>query len=56
MLVNRDVTSKLAITTLLASISELTSSWTNEKESLTVNELVEIGVRRGMKNLASLYE
>ena len=56
MLVNRDVTSKLAITTLFASISEFTSSWTTEKESLTINELVETGVRRGIKNLASLFE
>ena len=56
MLVNRDITSKLAITTLLASISELMSSWMNEKEFLTVKELVEMGVRRGIKNLASLYE
>ena len=34
MLVNKEVTSKLAMTTLLES--RLSNSWTNEKESLTI--------------------
>ncbi len=56
MLVNNEVTSKLAITTLSGLMSLFKSSWTKENESLMTKELVEIGVRRGMKNLAILYE
>ena len=56
ILVNKEVTSKLAMTTLLESISLFKSSWTKEKESVIMRELVVRGVKSGIKNLASLYE
>ena len=56
MLVNNEVTSKLAINTPSEFMSLFESSLTKEKESLMRRELVEIGVRKGMKNLAILYE
>ena len=56
ILVNKEVTSKLAMTTLLESMSPFKSSWTKEKESVIMRELVVRGVKSGIKNLASLYE
>ena len=56
ILVNKDVTSKLAMTTLLESMSLFKSSWTKEKESVIMRELVVRGVKSEIKNLASLYE
>ena len=56
ILVNKEVTSKLAMTTLLESMSLFKSSWTKEKESVIMRELVVRGVKSGIKNLASLYE
>ena len=56
ILVNKEVTSKLAMTTLLESMSLFNSSWTKEKESVIMRELVVRGVKSGIKNLASLYE
>ena len=37
---NKEVTSKLAMTTLLESMSLFKSSWTKEKESVIMRELV----------------
>ena len=56
ILMNKEVTSKLAMTTLLESMSLFKSSWTKEKESVIMRELVVRGVKSGIKNLASLYE
>ena len=56
ILVNKEVTSKLAMTTLLQSMSPFKSSWTKEKESVIMRELVVRGVKSGIKNFASLYE
>ena len=56
ILVNKEVTSKLAMTTLLESMSLFGSSWTREKESVMMRELVVRGVKSGMKNFPSLYE
>ena len=56
MLVKNEVTLKLAITTLSEFMSLFKSSGTEEKESLMTRDLVEIGERKGMKNLAILYE
>ena len=55
MLVNNEVTSKLAITTLSELMSLFKSSWTKEKESLITRELADSGVRKGIKNLAMIY-
>ena len=51
ILVNKKVTSKLAMTTLLESMSLFKSSWTKEKESVIIRELVVRGVKSGIKNL-----
>ena len=56
MLVKNEVTLKLAITTLSEFMSLFKSCGTEEKESLMTRDLVEIGERKGMKNLAILYE
>ena len=53
---NKEVTSKLTMTTLLESMSLFKSSWTKEKESVIIREPVVRGVKSGIKNLPSLYE
>ena len=47
---------KLAMTTLLESMSLFKGSWTKEKESVIMRELVVRGVKSGTKNLSSLHE
>ena len=55
ILVNKEVTSKLAMTALLESMSLFKSSWTKEKELVIMRELVVRGVKSGIKNLATQY-
>ena len=54
MLVNKDLMSKLAITTLLVLKGTFSISLTKENVSVIVKGLVEKGRRRGTKNLATL--
>ena len=44
ILVNKEVTSKLTMTTMLESMLLFKSSWTKEKESVIMRELVVRGV------------
>ena len=54
LLVNKDVTSKLAMARLSELKSRLNNSCTKEKESRTMKALEKIGLRMGTKNLAIL--
>jgi hypothetical protein len=54
ILVNKDVTSKLAMARLSELKSRLNNSCTKEKESRTMKALEQIGLRMGTKNLAIL--
>ena len=49
-LVNKDVTSKLAMARLSELKSRLNNSCTKEKESRTMKALEQIGLRMGTKN------